>query len=96
MAMGDTAWTWSSRSSVWGGRETFAGNQGIWDGVVRSWRLPGSWESGLVRVAWELRVEGTGEAVQAEALDLRRACDWVVGTCWGGQWGPSAELGSIL
>lgn len=31
---------------------------------------------------WTLRVEDTGEAVHAEAPELRRVCDWVVGTCW--------------
>lgn len=59
--------------------------------LVLAWVL-GEW---TVRVEWELRVEGTGEAVQAEALELRRVCDLVAGTGWGGS-GTERGVGSIL
>lgn len=59
--------------------------------LALTWVL-GEW---TVRVEWELRVEGAGEAVQAEALELRRVCDRVAGTCWGGR-GTERGVGSIL
>lgn len=48
------------------GREKYANNWGLWDGFLRRRCLIGFWENRLG--SWELRMEGMGKAVQAEAL----------------------------